>query len=164
MEEIRKTCSKCKKEFPLENFTKSNQRKDGRGSFCKPCDSMRKRKYKEANPQHYRIVQKAAKDKWRTENPDKVEAQYQKDKATRRLKTHGLTQTQYDEMDNGCCHICKDPFPEGKTPCIDHCHTKGHVRGILCSNCNTAIGLLKDDTARLESAINYLIKGEIKCY
>jgi uncharacterized CHY-type Zn-finger protein len=163
MEEIRKTCSKCKKEFPLENFTKSNQRKDGRGSFCKPCDSMRKRKYKEANPQHYRLVQKAAKDKWISENPDKVKAQKLKDNHKRRLKTHGLTQEQYNEINKGCCQICNDPFPEGKTPSIDHCHTKGHVRGILCNNCNTGLGLFKDDITRLESAIKYLIKGEITC-
>ncbi|MFJ9705658.1 endonuclease domain-containing protein [Streptomyces sp. NPDC101234] len=39
---------------------------------------------------------------------------------------------------------------------IDHCHTTGVVRGILCSNCNTALGLLGEDADRMEAAIAYL--------
>jgi len=39
---------------------------------------------------------------------------------------------------------------------VDHCHTNGHVRGLLCSSCNGGIGFLKDDIGILESAINYL--------
>lgn len=41
---------------------------------------------------------------------------------------------------------------------VDHCHENGHVRGLLCSSCNTAIGLLRDDPAILRSAIAYLEK------
>jgi len=39
---------------------------------------------------------------------------------------------------------------------IDHNHKTGKIRGLLCSNCNCAIGLLKDDSTILESAITYL--------
>jgi hypothetical protein len=40
----------------------------------------------------------------------------------------------------------------------DHCHKNNIFRGTLCSNCNTALGLFKDDTNNLNNAINYLIK------
>ena len=70
----------------------------------------------------------------------------------------------------GLCKICDKKlnyFYEPKTntriktskkdkPHIDHCHSTGSVRGILCSNCNTALGLLYDNPDTLRSAIKYL--------
>lgn len=41
---------------------------------------------------------------------------------------------------------------------VDHCHDTGKIRGLLCHNCNRALGLLKDSVHTLESAIDYLEK------
>lgn len=41
---------------------------------------------------------------------------------------------------------------------VDHCHETGVVRGLLCYNCNTGIGRLKDNVIVLQRAIEYLIK------
>jgi len=66
----------------------------------------------------------------------------------------------YDKQ-GGRCAICNTSTP--KTPtgsfCIDHCHATDTIRGLLCINCNTGIGSLKEDFNILESAIKYLANG-----
>lgn len=57
----------------------------------------------------------------------------------------------------GCCAICKRHQTEFKKRLnIDHCHTTGVVRGLLCQTCNTSLGGFKDNVKNLESAISYL--------
>lgn len=61
------------------------------------------------------------------------------------------------ETDN--CEICGISKKEnGKGLAVDHCHTSGKIRGVLCSNCNTGIGMLKDDVNIFKNAIKYINK------
>jgi hypothetical protein len=55
---------------------------------------------------------------------------------------------------HGACGICEIPFQ--RTPRIDHCHVTGLVRGLLCNNCNLAIGNLKDNPSFAYRAGAYL--------
>ncbi len=74
-----------------------------------------------------------------------------------RLKKYGLTQDAFDALvlaSEGRCAICDVAF-DGKFH-IDHCHATGAVRGLLCLQCNWAIGLLGDNPARVLSAYMYL--------
>jgi hypothetical protein len=60
---------------------------------------------------------------------------------------------------NFACAICTvafDPDVHELTPCVDHSHSTGQIRGLLCHTCNLGIGHLKDDAERLRSAIKYL--------
>lgn len=65
----------------------------------------------------------------------------------------------YDEQ-KGVCAICgKKTNGRGKennSLAVDHNHQTGKIRGLLCSNCNTGIGNLRDDIRLLEKAITYL--------
>lgn len=55
----------------------------------------------------------------------------------------------------GTCAICHGTATVGRLA-VDHCHLTGKVRGLLCTNCNTALGKLKDSKELLLNAINYL--------
>jgi len=61
----------------------------------------------------------------------------------------------------GVCAICQkhQTGTRYKTLCVDHDHSTNQIRGLLCNNCNRAIGLLKDDVALLQSAIVYIKNG-----
>ena len=77
------------------------------------------------------------------------------------LKQYGLTLTDYEILLAGqgyCCTTCGTPHtdaPKGRLH-IDHCHSTGKVRGLLCSQCNTALGLVQDDVELLRRLAEYL--------
>jgi hypothetical protein len=77
-------------------------------------------------------------------------------------RNYGLEPGTYRRMfeeQNGLCAICHQP-PGAKGLSVDHCHERGNIRGLLCGNCNTAIGLMYDSIETLQSAIQYLSKVE----
>lgn len=86
----------------------------------------------------------------------------------RKWEAFGVDANRYQEMlreQGGVCAICSQPerAPDGssgkiKDMAIDHDHDTGAVRGLLCSTCNRAIGLFRDDKALLNAAIAYLDK------
>jgi hypothetical protein len=83
-------------------------------------------------------------------------------------KKHGITLLQYNTFllkQNNVCAICfqsesaYDPRLQSiKKLAVDHCHQNNIIRGLLCSRCNMAIGLLNDSIIILKSAIKYLSK------
>lgn len=59
------------------------------------------------------------------------------------------------EKQDYCCYICKS-YNNDKSLCVDHDHKTGKVRKLLCNNCNSALGYVKDRTDILNSMIDYL--------
>jgi hypothetical protein len=82
-------------------------------------------------------------------------------------RKYGLTPTAVEDMltaQDGSCAICKttNPLGEGNTStanssfCVDHCHTTGRIRGMLCNACNRGLGFFRDSKENLRNAIAYL--------
>lgn len=75
---------------------------------------------------------------------------------------YGMTLGDYKallEAQGGKCAICGTTNPgKGTRLHVDHDHTSGRVRGLLCNNCNRGIGLLQDSAEVLEHALEYLKK------
>lgn len=84
-------------------------------------------------------------------------AAYNRQHALKRY--YGLSVEQYNlmlEVQNGICAICSRTCHRGKRLVVDHCHKTQRLRGLLCSNCNSGIGLLDDNPELLENASRYL--------
>jgi hypothetical protein len=92
-------------------------------------------------------------------------------KASHYKNKYGISLEQLDALwtaQSGKCLICSTDLPNpAKTKKkhargvwhLDHCHQTGEIRGILCHRCNMALGMMKDDTLRLQKAIDYLNGG-----
>lgn len=105
---------------------------------------------------------------WHRKNRDKHLAYMRQRRATHaqsikdsKLKSaFGITSATYNAMllqQGGCCAICgKDSRANRKRLAVDHCHKTSRIRGLLCSPCNQALGIFKDSTQLLTSAIHYL--------
>jgi hypothetical protein len=79
-------------------------------------------------------------------------------RATAIKRNFGITVEDYDKMfiaQSGRCAICH--CESTKALAVDHCHTTGKVRGLLCTSCNTGLGLFKDNLELLEKAKLYLV-------
>lgn len=108
----------------------------------------RNRKYAKEHPE---IMAKVARD-YRQRYPDRQ-------KNSRLKYKYGISLEDYQKLldsQNGVCAICWDKNIYKKTLVVDHCHTSDKVRGLLCDNCNLALGLTKDNPEILLRAIKYL--------
>ena len=112
------------------------------------------------NPEQYR----AYKRKYIENNKEKLKERYKqyrlKYKANnyQHLKMFDITKEQYLEMLEQQKHVCAICGGKDKTRrlAVDHCHTTGVIRGLLCSGCNTSLGQFKDSVELLQKAIQYL--------
>jgi len=123
-----KPCIKCNIEKDESGFYK------GMKSICKECHKLYKKK-----------------DLEKTKTTDR--RYYWK-------KKYGLTEDQYRKMSkdqNGLCKACNNP-PTGRNTflSVDHCHSTGRIRGLLCSNCNLAVGNLLESFDRALMVANYI--------
>lgn len=109
-----------------------------------------------------KILGLANRADWKVVNKDK------NDMAIRRChfrKKYGITLEYYNDMlvkQGGVCAICGNPETALGTGgnvamlSVDHCHTTGNVRKLLCKRCNTMLGLSGESVSVLNNAIQYL--------
>lgn len=135
-------CTKCgKKKIANSRFSV-----DGR------CRSCFEKDLRASNPEFAERQRKNCRE-WHDKNPDKVKVQHW----TYHIKrTYNLTPDEYFTMlenQGGGCKLCgRRPNGKNKLP-IDHNHKTGAVRGILCTPCNRALGILEDN---MEKVLEYL--------
>ena len=136
-----KVCNLCNKEKDLSAFKKGVKYKGGYRPQCTDCS----RSYN--NKMHHKHKHKHPYD-------------YEKDKDNKLKRAYGISYQEYLHMldaQEGQCAICgTTDTGKRKAFAVDHCHTCGEVRGLLCAPCNTAIGSLKEDLEIMQRAMDYV--------
>ena len=127
-------CPDCKTIKPLTDFPRNKSGTRGYGGYCKPCHNA------------------------------KGKATYQRLYGSTReyhlRRRYGITGADVDAMvaaQGGSCAVC-----DGKPEHVDHDHKTGKVRGLLCFNCNQALGNVRDDPAVLQGLIDYLRRHRLQ--
>lgn len=119
------------------------------------------RAYYAANKEKFKEYREANKEKHKARDKVyRVRTRHQKRNRTLIAK-YGITLEQHNAMlleQGNACAICRKTDWGAHGPCVDHCHTTGKVRGLLCFLCNTAIGKLKDSAVIARAAADYLEK------
>ncbi len=180
-----KLCSKCRRGSPDVVFGPNKASKDGVDFRCRACRAEDSREYRKKTPEksreaaqrwrsenpewrraynaHYYAENtayhraryaadpehaRALSTKWQKANPTKV-------RDSRMRARYGIEFADFERMiaaQEGRCLVCD----EAARLVIDHNHETGAIRGLLCRNCNSGIGLLGDSVELLRRAIAYL--------
>lgn len=125
-----KKCRLCKTIKPVSEFPARKQAKDKLRNECRKCINK-------------------VRDK-------KVKKNYSY------IYNYGIDQDDYNKLledQKGKCKICSIKLSgtsRHNKLCVDHDHSTGKVRGLLCHKCNTGLGLLGDSIENLEKAVEYL--------
>ena len=144
MDDQLKTCRDCRETKPLDEFPLQKGGRHGRHPLCKPCRAAQERR-------RYARDREAILARHRANPAYKEQARWQKI-----LKKRGATRAQYEAMyatQGGRCAVCGDAYDVLH---VDHDHSTGRVRGLLCVRCNIGIGQFHDDPAALRQAARYL--------
>lgn len=144
-----KTCTKCHVAKYYSEFYADKTRTDGLYPQCRACAASSKARSRAKHGQNREAILA-----WRRDNPDRVRLMDRK----QLLKKYGLTIEDYERLvreQEGSCALCGEPPTQGNLA-VDHCHTSGRVRGLLCRGCNTGLGNFKESPELLDRAANYL--------
>lgn len=142
-----KVCKVCGERKSFDFFTKQTESRDLKCSTCKECLQAYRRATKEHTSKYKKVY-----------NVEKREYIRYK----RLYDKYGVTKEWYFEQlekQEHKCAICSCEEPKGNGNVhfhVDHCHSTGKVRGLLCSSCNTALGNFKDSTELMRKAIEYI--------
>lgn len=125
-------------------------------------DPDKAREYAKERARRIRIHDPVKSKKYYTENKEKVLTRMR----DRHLElTYGLTNEEYQQMlleQDSRCAICythefsKTRNGSIKNLSVDHCHTTGKIRKLLCSKCNSMLGMANESKETLYAAIKYL--------
>ena len=123
--------------------------------------------WRKENAERLREINKRSREKHKAKYATVAKAHREANpemyRARRRKTNYGIENEHFERLmyeQQGCCAICKMAFvidgKKSQVPVVDHNHTTGAIRGLLCLKCNNAIGLLQDSVQVILNAAEYL--------
>jgi len=147
----RKKCSICKMIVKEDKFAKGQTR-------CNDCANKLQKSYRKRHAKKYKEYELKRKD-----NPNRMLSNL-KFNLKRSVGITPKDRVALMDKQKGCCDICGSSLINPKFHQmdlnVDHNHTTGKTRGLLCGKCNTALGSFRDSKENLSKAIEYLAKYE----
>lgn len=144
-----KSCRDCRETKEQEEFIRNKIFASGYDTLCKACNRKRVKAWRKNNPEKRAVQQQR-------------EGKQDYNRAKHLRVTYGISLEEYNQKfieQQGCCAICnKHQTLFKKNLSVDHCHTTGVVRDLLCNSCNTMIGFAEECPDILANAIKYLKK------
>jgi hypothetical protein len=144
-----KRCTKCgQNKSVLKNFYKRSDRPNTYQSHCKKCRAeWAKRWFRTPAGKQYRKRLNVSRRTIHKNQTRRSSAKYK----------YGLSTKQFNSlMQEKFCELCGCEFSDKKRPSIDHDHTTGIIRGLLCQPCNAMLGRLCDDPRVFRKVADYL--------
>lgn len=160
-------CARCGEVKPVDSFGDDVRKFNGKKSYCRDCGRASTNEWRERYPEKYEALKKLPKTAVQKLRRKDIDLQ----------KTYRITLLDYEEMlasQGNCCAVCGgQPSGRGKAGArlaVDHAHSccPGKescgkcIRGLLCANCNTLIGLGGELPDRLRAAADYLERHTAK--
>lgn len=163
-------CKACGRgDLTRADYYVDNSKKYGLSNLCRRCESERTKKPKHdhymRSERHQQSLRRQAKRRYYLKNREEImiKSRAYKRREPGRIRGYllkrkyhltGEERAEMIEEQQGLCEICGDFF--GDNLCVDHDHTTGRVRAMLCKYCNCGLGFFKDDPALLQVASAYL--------
>lgn len=151
-----KLCKCCNEYKEPMDFYPNKRAKDKLNYICKKCSNKKTRAYQIANKEQMAKYSEKYRLKY-----IKTYADYARN--TKYKQNYGITIEDYDRMfalQNNRCALCgsTESFGRSEHFFVDHNHSTGKIRDLLCNHCNTGLGKFRENIELLEKAIQYLKK------
>lgn len=174
-----KKCSRCKENKKINLYYKNIREKGGYSNLCKKCETERdnKRYQKKKQERIGLVLNPNDKKKCNVCLEEKFLTLFHRSFTGKQLvcycciecqsdqrikKTYGITSKEKENIfiaQNNSCAICENNFQLNKIV-IDHNHFNNQRRGLLCRQCNTALGMLKENVSTIEKMKEYILKWQ----
>lgn len=142
-------------------------------TWCKPCNTAYARAWRKANPEKW--AEQRAKSNARSRARYASDPLYKahvdarnlaaqdkhREASAIRRRLYGIPRSTFQNMlrnQSERCAVCANPLEQGRRTHVDHDHTTGFVRGLLCAGCNTGLGCFADNPEKLLAAAEYLLR------
>jgi len=115
--------------------------KEREAEYKKKYNAENKEKIAEYKRAYYQVYNKLHKERLAQKAKEYAANNKERLYTTHIKRKYGLSKEEYDamiEVQDNSCACCGEPFI--RTPHVDHCHTTGVVRGLLCTGCNSGLG------------------------
>jgi len=152
---MQKRCSKCEKTKDKSEFYFIKKLKSYR-SRCRVCTNEDHNLYMKTEKGIESRNKANSKKNWKSSSQIVYKSHWS------RFKKYGITDVEFKSLlnkQNNRCSICGIlDYDTGKSLCVDHCHTTGNIRELLCNKCNSAIGMVKESIDIIDRLREYLVK------